>query len=202
MLDTAERLLGEFGIEGVSLRQIGAATGQGNNSAVQYYFGDKAGLIREIIARRVAGFEPRRRRMLDAAAAEGRLGDVRTLLEIIYMPLAELVDEAGRHTYARFMMQFLTRFQHQPGVSHPGWAPDSAATEAVTLLAACLPHLRGAALARRINRVGGLFFNALIDRDNALAHGAESEPEEAFRSDLLTMMEAAIRCPAPPTPPG
>ena len=62
LLDTAERLLAEHGIDGVSMRQIAAAAGQGNNSVIQYHFGDKAGLLREIILRRVAGFEPRRRR--------------------------------------------------------------------------------------------------------------------------------------------
>ena len=45
LLDTAERLLGEYGIEGVSLRQIAAEAGQGNNSVIQYHFGNKAGLI-------------------------------------------------------------------------------------------------------------------------------------------------------------
>src|SRR4051794_41890454 len=37
----AEALFAERGIEGVSLRQIGAAAGNGNNSAVQYHFGTK-----------------------------------------------------------------------------------------------------------------------------------------------------------------
>ncbi|HLG86699.1 MAG TPA: TetR/AcrR family transcriptional regulator [Alphaproteobacteria bacterium] len=195
MLETAERLLGEYGIDGVSLRQIGAATGQGNNSAVQYHFGDKAGLVREIIARRVESFEPRRRGMLDRASALGKLKDVRTLLEIIFLPLAEAVDAEGRHVYARFMMQFLTRFQYEPGFTHPGWAPESAATQAALLLAKSLPFLSGDALSTRINRVGGLFFNALIDRDNAITHGKPVESEDAFFADLFAMMEAAARTP-------
>ena len=37
----AEGLFAERGIEGVSLRQIGTAAGNGNNSAVQYHFGTK-----------------------------------------------------------------------------------------------------------------------------------------------------------------
>jgi AcrR family transcriptional regulator len=197
MLETAERLLAEYGIEGVSLRQIGAATGQGNNSAVQYYFGDKAGLVREIIARRVESFEPRRKKMFDRAAASGELNDVRTLLEIIFLPLAEAVDPEGRHVYARFMMQFLTRFQYEPGFTHPGWAPESAATQAVLLLAKSLPFLAGDALGRRINRVGGLFFNALIDRDNAIAHGKPVESDERFFAEIFAMMEAAVRTPVP-----
>jgi len=195
MLDAAEHLLAEHGIDGVSLRQIGAATGQGNNSAVQYYFGDKAGLVREIIARRVAAFEPRRQQLLDAAAAQGRLGDIRTLLEIVFLPLTEATDADGRHVYIRFMMQFLTRLQYQEGFGHPGWAPDSAATRAVMLLADCLPLLKGEALATRINRVGGLFFNAVVDRDNAIARGRSAEPDSLFFADVFAMMTAAIKVP-------
>ena len=73
LLDTAERLLAEHGIDGVSMRQIAAAAGQGNNSVIQYHFGDKAGLLREIILRRVAGFEPRRQSLFAGAAERGRL---------------------------------------------------------------------------------------------------------------------------------
>src|SRR5271165_6360652 len=77
LLETAERLLADHGIGGVSFRQIGVATGNGNNSVIQYHFGDKAGLIREIIRRRVERFEPRRRELLAAAEAGGRLDDLR-----------------------------------------------------------------------------------------------------------------------------
>lgn len=198
MLDMAERLIAEHGIDGVSLRQIGAATGQGNNSAVQYYFGDKAGLVREIIARRVAAFEPRRRAMMEAAKADGRQPDIRTLLEIIYMPLAEVTDEEGRHIYVRFMSQFLTRLQYHPGFDHPGWAPDSAGIEAAYLLGERIGFIDYERFTTRINRVGGLFFNALVDRDNAIAHGRKVEPESVFYDDLFGMMSIAVQAPPPP----
>jgi len=56
LLDTAERLLGEKGIEGASMRQIAAEAGQGNNSVVQYHFGSKTGLIVTLAERLVEGF--------------------------------------------------------------------------------------------------------------------------------------------------
>jgi hypothetical protein len=102
------------------------------------------------------------------------------------------------------MMQFLTRLQYRQGFGHPGWAPDSAASRAALLLAECLPFLAGDALTTRINRVGGLFFNALVDRDNASAQGRAVEPEPVFLADLFNMMEAAARTPLPdaaPRPP-
>ena len=45
LLATAERLFAERGIAGVSLREIGAAAGQRNNSATQYHFESKHGLV-------------------------------------------------------------------------------------------------------------------------------------------------------------
>jgi TetR/AcrR family transcriptional regulator, regulator of cefoperazone and chloramphenicol sensitivity len=199
MLDAAERLFAEYGIDGVSLRQIGAATGQANNSAVQYHFGDKAGLVREIIARRVAALEPRRQALFDQATAAGRLGEIRTLLAILFLPIAEAVDAGGRHVYAQFMLQYSTRFRYRPGFSHPGLAAESAGTRAGQLLAKCLPFLDEDSFTTRLHRIGGLFVNALIDRDNAAVEGHAPEPEAAFLADLFNMMEAAVKTPLPQT---
>jgi AcrR family transcriptional regulator len=195
LLESAERLLAEYGIEGVSLRQIAAASGQGNNSVVQYHFGDKAGLMREIILRRVASFEPRRRALLTAATANGREPGLGELLEILFLPIAEAVDDDGRHVYARFILHFLGAFRYQTGIDHPGWARESAATEAGVMLARRLAFLDLAAFTRRVNQVGGLFFNALIERDNAIEGGKPVEPEPAFLADLFAMMSAAIAVP-------
>ena len=195
LLDTAERLLGESGLEGVSLRQIGAATGQGNNSAVQYHFGDKAGIISAIIERRVASFEARRQDLLESAQSTADPPDLRALLKVIFLPLAEATAPDGQHVYVRFISQFLSRIQYQESMEHPGWDKASAATRAVALLGEQLPFLGEAQLGARINRAGGLFFNALIDRDNALAQGRKVELEPLFFADVFSMMAAAIAAP-------
>jgi AcrR family transcriptional regulator len=195
LLDTAELLFAESGIEGASLRQIASLSGQANNSVIQYHFGDKAGLLREIIERRVAGFEPRRQNLLAAAQRDGKLADLRALLEILFLPIAELTDARGQHVYARFILQFLTSFRHQAGTDHPGWRADSAGTRAGLLIAEVLPFLPAAMLTARINRVGGMFFNALIERDYAITAGEPVEDEAAFFDDLFAMMAAAISSP-------
>jgi AcrR family transcriptional regulator len=192
LLDTAERLLGEKGIEGASMRQIAAEAGQGNNSVVQYHFGSKAGLMREIIERRVAGFEPRREKLLAATS-----GDVQSLLKILFLPIAELTDDRGRHAYARFIMQFLSSFRYQAGTEHPGWKPESAASRAAMLLTERLSFLEPADLHQRISHLGGMFFNALIERDNLAASGQPLVPEAVFLDDLFAMMTAAVSAPPP-----
>ena len=49
VLDAAERLFGRHGVDAVSLREIAVAAGSSNHFVVQYHFGDKARLIREIL---------------------------------------------------------------------------------------------------------------------------------------------------------
>src|SRR5688500_8246847 len=85
----AERLFADAGFEGVSLRQISAAAGQGNNYAVQYHFGGKAGLIEAIVEYRLARVDARRLALLAAAEAKGHATDLRSLLEAFLIPLAE-----------------------------------------------------------------------------------------------------------------
>ena len=191
LLDTAERLLADHGLEGVSLRQIGAAAGEANNSVIQYHFGDKAGLIAAIIGRRIASFEARREILL--AEAMGRETDIASLLKVLLLPLAETEDAYGRHTYARFMMQFLVNFQYQEGIHHPGWGPQSAATRAVTLLGDKLPLLSKRGLGERINWVGMLFLSALVERDNARGNGKPVEKEKIFIEDVFNAMSAVMQ---------
>src|SRR3954462_1756002 len=56
----AERLFAEHGIDGVSLRQVGAAAGNGNNSAVQYHFGSKDRLVQAVFEYRLPRMQERR----------------------------------------------------------------------------------------------------------------------------------------------
>ncbi len=195
LLDTAERLLAEHGLEGVSLRQIGAAAGEANNSVIQYHFGDKAGLIKEIINRRVESFEQRREELLAEAMAQGETPDIAHLLKVLLMPLAETEDADGRHTYARFIIQFTMQFQHQDGVQHPGWAPESAGTRAALMLGKQFPFLNAPALTNRINWLAIFFLGALIERDNARANGKPVDKEAVFFDGIFNMMSAAMKTP-------
>lgn len=104
LIEAAERLYGEHGLDGVSLRQISTAAGSGNNYAVQYHFGDAAGLIRAILERRTPELELRRAQLLAEAKMAGRLADSRTLMDILYRPLIDHRDSQGERSYARFVL--------------------------------------------------------------------------------------------------
>lgn len=107
IIDAAERLVAERGLDAVSLRMITSAANTANASAIQYHFGDRAGLIRAVLARRRPAVESRRHGMLDRLEAAGS-SDLRELAGAFVRPLAaELADGAG-------YLQLLSDLAHQP----------------------------------------------------------------------------------------
>ncbi|KQZ74949.1 hypothetical protein ASD66_00765 [Nocardioides sp. Root151] len=106
ILLAAERLFAERGVEFVSLRQIGERAGQRNNSAVQYHFGTKEGLIRALYDLRLVPLQEERSRLL-ATHESPSLPD---LADAYVTPLADLViDSRGDSAYARFIDRYLGR---------------------------------------------------------------------------------------------
>ena len=90
MLDVAEKLFAERGIDNVSIREIVRASGQSNLSAAHYHFGSREALIGAMLARRLRAINAIRHKRLDelmstggdksvypiVAATVGVLGDV------------------------------------------------------------------------------------------------------------------------------
>jgi hypothetical protein len=143
----------------------------------------------------VEAFEPRRHELLAQVEAAGRSADARALFEVIYLPIAEAADEHGRHTYAALLLQFMTRSQYELGLPHPGWADDSAASKAAALLLGLNPALDKTQAGQRITQLSGLFLNALVERDIAVAHGRSVAALSLFLADLFCMMAAAFSAP-------
>ena len=97
---TAERLFALHGLDGVSLRQICEAAGTRNNSAVQYHFGGKEGLIQAILEFRIPGIAHRRRLLV----AQAPPGDLRRVVEAHLLPTVELAESPDSY-YATFLEQ-------------------------------------------------------------------------------------------------
>src|SRR3546814_16354958 len=80
-------------------------------------FRSKDGLIDAIFERRIEWLEERRKQGIDAATLEGEL-DLRTALDLLYRPIAE-IELDGERVYARFLLQFLLQFDSWEGKQHP-----------------------------------------------------------------------------------
>ncbi|MEU7878059.1 helix-turn-helix domain-containing protein [Microbispora bryophytorum] len=113
LVDAAERLFAERGIDAVSLREINAAAGQRNSTALQYHFGDRAGLLKAVLAKHRPEIEARRHQLLDEYEARRPLPPAqarRTLAAALVRPAAaKLADPDGGRAYLRVMEQLVHR---------------------------------------------------------------------------------------------
>lgn len=105
LIEVAERLYAERGVNGVSLREIGAAAGQRNTGAARYHFGSKEELLDAVWRHRMEPINERRQAMLAELDAEGRGDDLRGLAEAFLLPLSEQLGDLGRPSwYLRFCL--------------------------------------------------------------------------------------------------
>ena len=108
LISSAERLIAEKGLANVSTRDVLAAAGQRNQSALQYHFGGKDGLIRAVVIARSEAMDNRRGELLETLPDEPTVKD---LSSVFIRPLAELasdVDGGGRQ-HLIFLGQAVTR---------------------------------------------------------------------------------------------
>ena len=96
LIDAAERLFADRGIEAVPLREITRESGARNAIAAQYHFEDRAGLVRAIMARHLPEIDARRHALLDDYEAAG-VSDLRELAAAYVRPFAsKLASDSGR----------------------------------------------------------------------------------------------------------
>lgn len=97
LLEHGALLFARYGVAEVSVRQLHEAVGARNESALQYHFGDKLGLAREILLGHLEVIEQRRAPLVQAIAAEHRERDLRALVHALAEPMAQdLATERGR----------------------------------------------------------------------------------------------------------
>ncbi len=113
ILDAAEGLFVEHGLDGTSMRMI-TAKAEVNLAAVNYHFGTKDALIQEIFRRRLTELNRQRLAALDALEAEagGKTPRASRILEAFFAPALKLASdtENGGHTF----MQLLGRTYTEP----------------------------------------------------------------------------------------
>jgi AcrR family transcriptional regulator len=196
LLIAAESLFAERPIESVSLREIAVKAGNGNNNAVQYHFGSMKGLIQALFSWRVAQMEGPRAAAYSAIRAQGREPDLTDLVGILCLPLLDLVDEEGRHSYAAFISQYLLR--HRP----QGWT--HAADEIVEESRVLRTLLRDIHVACGLPQSGGgdyrtgltqlIFCNMLVLSDTERLQERDPEAFAERINSALAMATSALAC--------
>lgn len=106
LVSAAETLFFERGLDGVSLREINAAAGARNASAVQYHLKDRDGVITAVLDKHAPEVEARRHALLDAAQHEPQL---RAVVGAYVRPLAaKLSDGDGGPGYLQVLADLAT----------------------------------------------------------------------------------------------
>lgn len=105
LIGAAERLFGTKGIDRVATREILELAGQKNQSALQYHFKDRAGLIWAVLDARLVKIEARREALMAKLPPPGAESPEQ-LVEAFIRPLTEVVleDEQGS-AYVQFVIQ-------------------------------------------------------------------------------------------------
>lgn len=97
IIDTAERLFAERGVESTSLLEIAKESGQKNRSALQYHFTNKEGLLNAVLDKHANDISQARSLMLDELEQRGSFA-LDELVEALVLPMASQLDnrDGGR----------------------------------------------------------------------------------------------------------
>ncbi len=106
IMDSAETLLAEHGINGVSLREI-LRDAQANPAALNYHFGSKDGLIQAILDRHGHATKVPRLAMIRALENADTQPTIAELIDVIIDPLLEFLHVEGDS--GRRFLRFLAR---------------------------------------------------------------------------------------------
>lgn len=107
LLDAAERLIGEQGVDGASVRSITEAAGA-NLAAVSYHFGSKEGLVRAVFARRLVPINRERLRLLDRCLEDRDQPSLEGIVRAFVKPPLQVLQGERGPSFGRCMIRALT----------------------------------------------------------------------------------------------
>jgi AcrR family transcriptional regulator len=199
LLEAAERLFAERGIDGVSLREINSVAQQRNNVALQYHFENRDGLLRAIAEKHLPRIEARQDELFARAEAQARVTDLRAMVEVVWRPAAEYIAEGPS---ARAWLQIGGELATRPQTAR-GDLSDSAGTSAWKAGVAVFEHLRGCGLPadfarQRIWASSEAVMHVIASRarlEDAPGARRPAVPLELFVADLIDTTCAGLAAP-------
>lgn len=196
ILEVAERLCGEHGLEAVSVRDIAAEAGV-NLSAINYYYGSRQNLLMTIFNVRAAEVEREREALLAPLLASPQPG-LRDILRAMLTPLARWrVPESERRPALQFLCRALTAADPDIRAKIAGGVKGF--RKIIPALQRALPHLSEEELCWRFHFMMSIeHMNPWdVDRLEILSDGQcrASDMEESLER-AIDFAEAGFRAPA------
>ncbi|HKI75105.1 MAG TPA: hypothetical protein VJ998_10690 [Pseudomonadales bacterium] len=191
LMRAAEQLVAERGFENVTVRAINELAEQKNESALQYHFGNFAGLINEIRQQRFAQVEERRTALLERLLEQETEPSLRELCRLVVGAPFELAreDESYR-TYVRGFGRELA-LTDQPAMEYIPPPLQRGTREIRRRLMLALSHIDEKILLERLDtaaRLAGLSLSRHARANNAF----RGKQAERWFNRLVDMMVGLI----------
>ena len=118
LLEAAERLFADRGIDGVSLAVLTGGAGLGNTGAVHHYFGGREELLEAIVEQHRTDLDARREELMDEAE---ELGDtsLALLVRILIEPMVDKLDDERGRAFLSIQAQRTLRPRRRPPTPRP-----------------------------------------------------------------------------------
>ncbi len=198
ILDAAEALFSEKGVEGVSLRLLTRVAGV-NLASVHYHFGSKEAVVKAVFLRRVRPLNRERLAMLDAVEGRGD-AQVEDILVALMTPAFRLARDPVR---GKHFMRLCARFYSEPA-EYLEKAFEAEFAEVIgrfeRAFARALPKLSRDDLRRRMHFSIGVMVHTMLDSDRTKkwTEGAcDPSDTEATLAAVVSFVAAGMRATDP-----
>jgi AcrR family transcriptional regulator len=167
LMDVAEILIAQHGVDGVSLRDIGLLAGQANSNVIQYHFANKLGLVFAILNDRNSKRESMRRDMFDELKKNGDLLNPRKLLEILWVPSLNFISPDGIHIYCHFLMQCRLHPEFSKRKRHEDRDATAIIVDAIGQLRRIYRGISDELFRLRLAALTRMFISSVVEHDKA-----------------------------------
>jgi AcrR family transcriptional regulator len=184
LLDAALALFAERGISGSTMREIRIAAGQSNTAALQYHFGDRAGLLRALLERELPPLVARRKELLAST------DDPWSVAAVFVLPFAEM---ATGSEHQKLVVRFLSQLLDDHSLTFHEileLVGDTGTYEAYGLLHQHFPRIPEPLLWERVAVATNSFVHAAALRAARTRH-EQIVDDELFRRNLVDMFLGA-----------
>lgn len=197
ILNAAERIFAEQGLDAVSLRAVTAEAGV-NIAAVNYYFGSKAVLLQALTQRHFAPVNAEQLHGLEQLETNGQKLSVEAILRAYIMPIFAMFDAPrGRE----WMQAKILAFRAEPSPHINSMTESEADAEVISryyeVLRRVIPHVPADELWWRFERTRNLL---LANQSRRFMAPADSKPSESSKRDerewLITFLVGGLEADA------